>query len=75
MVVLIDAVIVRTAGYLAPSYCEYGYLAPLGFKLGSGDIDNHVFKMAPYSGDLADRYITHKADLLKRLGTGGRLRG
>jgi hypothetical protein len=45
-------------------------------KLGSGDLDNHVFKMAPISEKcsvrsekLAERFITPKAELLKTLGT------
>jgi len=42
-------------------------------KLGSGDTDNHVFKMEPYSGELESRFVTSKADLQKRLGVGRRM--
>ena len=37
-------------------------------KLGSGDIDNHVFKMEPYAGEQEQRFVTTKPELLKRLG-------
>ena len=39
-------------------------------KLGSGDIDNHVFKMGPYSGHVEDRFVTSKTDLISALGPG-----
>lgn len=37
-------------------------------KPGSGDIDNHVFKMEPYEGPEAWRFTLKKDDLLKKLG-------
>ena len=37
-------------------------------KLGSGDLDNHVFKMGPYRGAFEERFVTHKDELLKALG-------
>jgi len=57
-------------------------------KLGSGDLDNHVFKMAPFTEqpiaksqqptagrDPAERYITTKAELLRTLGPGRAVSG
>jgi len=37
-------------------------------KPGSGDIDNHVMKMKPYDGPQKQRFVTKKAELLKKLG-------
>ncbi|MBI5525404.1 MAG: hypothetical protein HY897_03650 [Deltaproteobacteria bacterium] len=37
-------------------------------KLGSGDLDNHVFKMQPYAGEVEKRFVTDKKALLKTLG-------
>jgi hypothetical protein len=37
-------------------------------KKGSGDIDNHVFKMKPYKGQETWRFTMKKAQLLKILG-------
>lgn len=37
-------------------------------KPGSGDIDNHVLKMKPYTGSQTQRFILVKKELLKRLG-------
>lgn len=39
-------------------------------KVGSGAIDNHVFKLAPHAGEQADRFVLRKADLFKKLGSG-----
>ncbi len=38
-------------------------------KKGSGDIDFHIFKMKPYSGNLKQRFITDKDTLFKQVGT------
>jgi len=37
-------------------------------KKGSGDIDNHVLKMKPYSGLGKERFVVNKKELLKQLG-------
>lgn len=37
-------------------------------KRGSGDIDNHVFKMKPYDGPNKERFIKNKQKTLRELG-------
>lgn len=42
-------------------------------KKGSGDIDNHVFKMKPYGGEQKERFTVLKDELLKQLGPSRRM--
>jgi len=42
---------------------------------GSGDIDNHVMKMKPYSGKIKERFVVKKNDLLKKLGPERKMTG
>ena len=43
-------------------------------KPGTGDIDNHVFKLKPYSGPGAKRFITKRDKLFKSLGNKRQIR-
>ena len=38
-------------------------------KPGTGDIDNHIFKLKPYSGPGKQRFVTRRDALFKALGT------
>lgn len=38
-------------------------------RLGVGDIDNHIFKLKPYTGPGSDRFVKNKTKTLNSLGT------
>lgn len=43
-------------------------------KPGSGDIDNHVFKLKPYTGSGSHRFVTKRDQLFKSLGNKRQIR-